>query len=150
MFCVIYRITRKICFTEAATWGVLWKKISEIVQNSQENTVLKFLNTEISWNTFFTEHLWTTASGFVKCSVIKLKRNKSAAKKIWIFFLSLKETCMQKLYSRKSVEGCFHIHKLLIKLLQILKFEHNLLTYYLLYLQLKSDALQGTLYFNNF
>ena len=98
----------------------------------------------------FTEHLWTTASGFVKCSVIKLKRNKSAAKKIWIFFLSLKETCMQKLYSRKSAEGCFHIHKLLIKLLHILKFEHNLLTYYLLYLQLKSDALQGTLYFNNF
>ena len=38
---------------EAATRGVLWKKVFfEISQNSQE----------ISKNTFFTEHLWATAS----------------------------------------------------------------------------------------
>ena len=46
-------------FSEAATGGVLWKKVFlKISQNSQENTI----GFEI--NTFFTEHLWTTASSF--------------------------------------------------------------------------------------
>ena len=45
---------------EAATRGVLCKKVFlEISENSQENTC-EFC--EISKNTFFTEHLWTTAS----------------------------------------------------------------------------------------
>ena len=67
---------------EAATKGVLCKKVfSEISQNSQENTCARvsflinfFIRKEtlaqvfscefceISKNTFFTEHLWTTAS----------------------------------------------------------------------------------------
>ena len=54
---------------EAATGGVLWEKVFlEIFQNSQENTCARasFLFTcefcEISKNTFFTEHLWATAS----------------------------------------------------------------------------------------
>ena len=77
-----------ICIlTEAATRGVLFKKVFlEISQNSQENTCARVsflikLQTlgnfikkealaqvfscefcEISKNTFFTEHLWTTAS----------------------------------------------------------------------------------------
>ena len=53
--------------SEVATRGVLWKKaFLEISRNSQENTcvrvsfLISFL--EISKNTFFTEHLWTTAS----------------------------------------------------------------------------------------
>ena len=53
--------------SEAATRGVLWKKVFlEISRNSQENTcvrvsfLINFL--EISKNTFFTEHLWTTTS----------------------------------------------------------------------------------------
>ena len=48
-------------FSEAATGSVLWKKvILKISQNSQENTLFF----EIFKNTFFTEHPWTTASGF--------------------------------------------------------------------------------------
>ena len=81
----------KICFffkvffwrpSEAATGGVLQEKVFlEISQNSQENTCARvsfFCNfvkketvaqvfscefCEISKNTFFTEHLWATASG---------------------------------------------------------------------------------------
>ena len=50
-------------FSEAATGGVIWKKKSflKILQNSQENKQLVF---KIFKNTFFTEYLWTTASGF--------------------------------------------------------------------------------------
>ena len=65
--------------SEAATKGVLWKKVLlEISQNSKKNTCAKvsiklYLKRdsaqvfscefcEISINTFFTEHLWTTAS----------------------------------------------------------------------------------------
>ena len=58
---------------EAATRRVLCKKVFlEISQNSQENTNFIMKETlaqvfscefcEISKNTFFTEHLWTTAS----------------------------------------------------------------------------------------
>ena len=64
--------------SEAATKGVLWKKVLlEISQNSKKNTCAKvsiklYLKRdsaqvfscefcEISINTFFTEHLWTTA-----------------------------------------------------------------------------------------
>ena len=65
---------------EAATWGVLWKKVFlEISQNSRENTCTRvsfFIKLQVSglWHrcfpvnfvkflrTFFTEHLWTTAS----------------------------------------------------------------------------------------
>ena len=85
----------KLKFTKAATRTVLYKKVFlEISQNSQENTSarasfliklqaldLNFIKKEtlpevfscefceISKNTFFTEHLWTTASKFVniKC-----------------------------------------------------------------------------------
>ena len=77
-------------FAEAATRRVLWKKVFfEISQNSQENTcarvsflirlqVSNFIKREalaqvfscefyeISKNTFFTEHLWTTASVFAE------------------------------------------------------------------------------------
>ena len=75
-------------YTEAATRGVLWKKLLEISQNSQENTCARvsFLIKlqaedlaqvalaqvfscefcEISKNTFFTEHLRTTVSGYNK------------------------------------------------------------------------------------
>ena len=77
-------------FTKAATGGVLLKKVFlEISQNSQENTcasdsflikfqalsnfikkesltqVLSFKFCEISNNTFFIEHLLTTASEFI-------------------------------------------------------------------------------------
>ena len=78
-------------FAEAATRGVLWKKVFlEISQNSQENTcvrasfliklqaqacnfikketltqVFPYEFCEISKSTFFTEHLRATASGFV-------------------------------------------------------------------------------------
>ena len=50
-------------FSEAATGGVIWKKKSflKILQNSQENKQLVF---KIFKNAFFTEYLWTTASGF--------------------------------------------------------------------------------------
>ena len=61
-------------FEEAATRGVLWKSVFlEISQNSQENNFLKKETPaqvfscefcEISKKAFFTEHLWTTASGF--------------------------------------------------------------------------------------
>ena len=58
---------------EAATWGVLWKKVFlEISQNSQENACARasFLTKlqascefcDISKSTFFTENLWTSAS----------------------------------------------------------------------------------------
>ena len=74
---------KKILLQEAATRAVLSKKVfSEISQNSQENTCARvsFLIKlqafkkealaqvfscefcEISKNTFFTEHLWATAS----------------------------------------------------------------------------------------
>ena len=61
--------------SEAATRGVLCKKVFlEISQNSQERPACNFIKKgtlaqvfscefcEISKNTFFTEHLWTTAS----------------------------------------------------------------------------------------
>ena len=61
--------------TEAATRGVLCKKVFlEISQNSQENNCARDSGTEtlaqvfsgefckIYKNTFFTEHLWATAS----------------------------------------------------------------------------------------
>ena len=49
-------------FSEAATRDVLCEKVFlEISQNSQENTC-EFC--EISKNTFFAEHLWTTAPIF--------------------------------------------------------------------------------------
>ena len=68
-----------IVISEAATGGVLWKKLFlEILQNSRENTcarqvcnfikketsaqVFSFKFCEISQNTFLTEHLWATAS----------------------------------------------------------------------------------------
>ena len=61
-------------FEEAATRGALWKQVFlEISQNSQENNFLKKETLaqvfycefcEISKKAFFTEHLWTTASGF--------------------------------------------------------------------------------------
>ena len=75
---------RNIRWSEAATRGVLWKKVFlEISQNSQENTcarvsfLIKFIKKEtlaqvfscefceISKNTFFTEHLWETDSGWL-------------------------------------------------------------------------------------
>ena len=48
-------------FSEAATGGVLWKKVFlKISENSQEDT----FGLRIFKITFFAEHLWTTASGF--------------------------------------------------------------------------------------
>ena len=48
-------------------------------QNSQENTFIKISGTGFSCefcetfrNTFFTEHLWTTASGFSTFSTVTL------------------------------------------------------------------------------
>ena len=87
-------------FAEAATRGVLWKKVFfEISQNSQENTCarvscwirlqalgLQLIKEEalaqvfscefcdISKNTLFTEHLWATASSFIFS--IKFKAEK--------------------------------------------------------------------------
>ena len=54
--------------TEAATEGVTWKKVFlKISQNSQGNTWCSRAFScefyEICKNIFFTEHLWTTASG---------------------------------------------------------------------------------------
>ena len=54
---------------EEATRGVLQEKMFlEISQNSQENTC-EFC--EISKNTFFTEHLWASASINHKITLIK-------------------------------------------------------------------------------
>ena len=77
---LVYELKREkyMIFTEAATRGVLQEKVFlGISQNSQENTCdrVPFLiklqaqvffceSCEISRNTFFTEHLWTTASGW--------------------------------------------------------------------------------------
>ena len=48
-------------FSEAATGGVLWKKVFlKISENSRENT----FGLRNFKNTFFTEHPWTTAPGF--------------------------------------------------------------------------------------
>ena len=68
-------------FSEAATWGFLWKKVFlEILQNSQENTcagvflwILRNFQEHL-----FTEHLWSTAFKYFfkrfclvgKCEVI--------------------------------------------------------------------------------
>ena len=74
-------ISSIISFSEAATGGVLKEKVFlEMLQDSQENTcarvsvlpapetqvaqVLSCEFCEISKNTFFTEHLWTTVSPF--------------------------------------------------------------------------------------
>ena len=55
------RLLLFLAFLEAATGGILWKKVFlKISQNSQK----KLLAYEIFKNTFFTEHLWTTASAF--------------------------------------------------------------------------------------
>ena len=72
-----------VWFSEAAPIGVLWENVLlEISQNSQENTCTRVFCSEtfikketlaqlfscefceISKKTFFTEHLWTTASWF--------------------------------------------------------------------------------------
>ena len=77
----IWKSPYMLVFTEAATRGVLLGKVfSEISQNSEENTsarvsfLIFFIKKvtlaqvfscefcEISKNTFFTEHLWATAS----------------------------------------------------------------------------------------
>ena len=68
-----FQISPFLHLTEAATVGVLWKKtFLEISQNTQENTCARvsfLIKLQASWefcdiskNTFFTEHLWTTAS----------------------------------------------------------------------------------------
>ena len=55
------RLLLFLAFLEAATGVILWKKVFlKISQNSQK----KLLAYEIFKNTFFTEHLWTTASAF--------------------------------------------------------------------------------------
>ena len=72
---------------EAATRGVLGKKVFlEISQISQACNFMKketleqvfFCDfCEISKNTFFTEHLWTTASGYrIMVTVINLVRTR--------------------------------------------------------------------------
>ena len=80
----IWKSPYMLVFTEAATRGVLLGKVfSEISQNSEENTsarvsfLIFFIKKvtlaqvfscefcEISKNTFFTEHLWATASVFI-------------------------------------------------------------------------------------
>ena len=84
--------------TDAATRGVLWKKVFlEISQNSQENTcarvsfLIKLQGSglqlfkketlaqvfscefcEISKNTFFKKHLWATASAIMYCRYIMM------------------------------------------------------------------------------
>ena len=86
-----------IYYTKAATRGILLKKIFlEISQNSQENNcarvsslmklqacslikketlaqLFSYKFCEISKNTFFTEHIWTTASDYKK-SIFPMKR----------------------------------------------------------------------------
>ena len=67
--------SQRMCF-EAVTRGALWEKVFlETLQHSQENTWARvsfliklqalalFLKAKISKNIFFTEHLWSTASG---------------------------------------------------------------------------------------
>ena len=57
----------KRLYKEAATRGVLWKKVFlEILQNAQ---VFSCEFSENFISTFFTEHLWTTASSY--CYVSK-------------------------------------------------------------------------------
>ena len=96
--------------TEAATRGVLWKKVFlKILQNSQENTCARVsflikLHTpglqlywketlvqvfccefcEISRNTLFAEHLWTTASVTTKYNRIIIRNfHITAANMVW-------------------------------------------------------------------
>ena len=61
---LMVKSVKKTLFTEAATShkGVLSKKVFlEVSQNSQENrAVFSCEFCEISKNTIFTEHLWTT------------------------------------------------------------------------------------------
>ena len=77
---LVYELKREkyMIFTEAATRGVLQEKVFlGISQNSQENTCdrVSFLiklqaqvffceSCDIFKNTYFTEHLWTTAFGW--------------------------------------------------------------------------------------
>ena len=72
---------------EAATTGVLGKKMFlEISQNAQACNFMKKESLaqvffcefcKISKNTFFTEHVWTTASGYrIKVTIINLVRTR--------------------------------------------------------------------------
>ena len=81
-------------FTEAATRGVYGKKVFlEISQNSQENTCARVsfliklqasgLRTHFSKNTFFKEHLWTTAS-IIRFLLLRVKNFlKSLMTQFW-------------------------------------------------------------------
>ena len=107
----------KVFSTEAATRGVLWKKVFlEISQNSQENTCTRvsffnFIKKEalaqvfscefckISKNTYFTEHLWSTASGGLRIilieALIKLSENAFNHLNSW----------KKNLCNRKNISG---------------------------------------------
>ena len=79
-------------YTEAATGGVLYKKLFlEISQNSQENTcarvsfLIKMFSCEfceISKSTFFTEHLWMTASGYTSTQALLVHKQQSSTELI--------------------------------------------------------------------
>ena len=101
--------------SEAATKGVLWKKVLlEISQNSKKNTCAKvsiklYLKRdsaqvfscefcEISINTFFTEHLWTTASVCFKrkseTTIISSDSWSSQLEEFW------KVACIHKIFGK--------------------------------------------------
>ena len=68
---------------EAATGGILWKKVFlEISQNAQ---VFSCEICEIAKNTFFTEHLWMTAPGILN-AFIRYYILAPIITLFWIFF----------------------------------------------------------------